>query len=84
MRGVHMSLNAWMTGMKENEIIAPKYTQKQSLTRPQVIGNTLVTGHDTQGLSKELKPKKIKGFCKNISFLMLSGYMFKNNKAFFH
>ena len=79
-----MSLNAEMTGINDNEIIASKYIESQSLSPTQVTRHTIVNENNTQGLSKELKPKKIKGFCKNISFLMLSGNMFKNNKALFH
>ncbi|KAF5932745.1 hypothetical protein HYC85_028916 [Camellia sinensis] len=62
----------------------PSIHKAQTFTPTQETSNTLVIEHDTQGLSKELKPKKIKGFCKNISFLMLSGNVLKNNKALFH
>ncbi|GMP27329.1 hypothetical protein CsSME_00003369 [Camellia sinensis var. sinensis] len=73
-----------MTRTNDNEIIASKSTESQSLSPTQVTIHTLVTEHYTQGLSKELKPKKIKRFYKNISLLMLSRYIFTSNKALFY
>ena len=84
MSSVHKKLDARKTDINDNEIMTSKHTRGKTLTPTQVTSNTLVIEHDTQGLSKKLKPKKIKGFCKNISFLMLSGNMLKNNKALFH
>ena len=42
-----MSLNVGMIGINENEIIASKYTKKESLTLPPVTDNTPVTEHYT-------------------------------------
>ena len=84
MSSAHKKLDARKTDINDKEIMASKHKYGKTLTPTLGTSNTLVIEHDTQGLSKELKPKMSKGFCKNISFLKLRGNMLKNNKALFY